>query len=124
MDIEKFVMSYIEKLKPEGIINKKEADNRAADFLYAVAIISTERKKLSDERVSVESANKVVYADVFVKQEDKNVTDKKIKTEANPDFIEIRELLENLDNNINYLKTMEKTLENGHIFYRNLYKGD
>lgn len=121
MDIEKFVNKYIDILRPEGIITKKEADERAADFLYAVAILATERRKLVEEKISLESANKVVYANVFGKSEGK-VTDKKIIAESNEDFIAVREGLESLDNNINYLKTMEKVFENAHIYFRNLHR--
>jgi hypothetical protein len=123
-NIEEFVWSYVSKLAPESVISKSEANKRASEFLYAAAIISCEKKRISDELISVESANRVIYASTFARQSDKNVTEKKLKAEADPEFIEVREMLETLENNINYLKTQEKVFENAHVFYRNLYRGD
>lgn len=120
--IEELVLSYIDKIRPDGIISEKEAKERAADFLYAVAILSTEKRKIIDEKIILDTHQRVLYTTGYNECGAKNVTDKKMEAEVNQDYIRAREGFESAEAAVKYLSKMEDTFNNAHIFYRNLYK--
>lgn len=122
--LEEFIFEHLDLLPTDQVNSTTEAEKRAAKFLYAVGIISVNRKRVSDDMIAVKTQESVLYSQAIKDAEGKNVTEKKINAEVNQDYIRAREVKEKMDNILNYLKTQEKVFENAHIFYRNLYRGE
>lgn len=119
-----FVMGYVDKLPSRQVISSSQAEERASDFLYAMGIISNERRIVNEDRILLETQVAALYAKAIADAEGKNVTEKKINAECSEKYTKTKETLNTLDGVITYLKTQERIFENAHIFYRNLYRGE
>ena len=122
--VKQYVESAIQLLPLSGNVKIHEAEDLAPKFLVACQVLTSSRLSLQEQKIEAISVKDVIYRDSLLKAVGKTITEKKIDAEANKQFRDIRELTEILDARIDYVKANYKILENAHIFYRQLAKGD
>lgn len=92
--------------------------DRAAKFLVIQAILATYLKGLEDGKAKLKTMVDATYAQSILGASGKNVTENKIIAEADPAYARVREGSEELDSEINWIKTHMKIFENAHILFR------
>lgn len=113
------------KLLPMGTsVSYTEAEKRAGAFLEAMAMVTDWRHLLTQEKIKALSIQTAIYAQELSKGTSKTVTENKIAAEASEEYTRAREDLEGLDNDLSYLKAHYEIFQNGHLFYRQLAKGE
>lgn len=122
--LSEFIEQYA-KLLPVGTsISYTEAERRAGEFLAAQATLIDLKHTFSSEKIKLLSAQSAVYAQELFKGTAKTVTENKVAVEASEEYTKAREALEQVDNDISYLKAYLDVFNNAHIFYRNMAKGE
>lgn len=106
-------------ISPEGI---KEANIRCTKFLTAMAIIANYKLSLEVKKAKLITVSEALYADAIQAVSGKNVTEKKINVAKDVNFTTSREQLEELNAELEWLKTYQKIFENAHLVYRNQAK--
>lgn len=105
-------------------ISTPEAERRAGLFLEVCAKIIDWRHTLSEGKIETTTMQSVVYAEELSKCTGKTVTENKLSVEANPAYTKVREEFESVENDLSYLKAYYDIFMAGHVFYRNLAKGE
>jgi hypothetical protein len=105
-------------------ISYVEAERRAGEFLVAMAKITDWKHILTSEKIKLLSLQTAVYAQEMGKGTAKTVTENKLTAEASAEYTKAREDLENVDNDISYLRSFYELFNNAHIFYRTMAKGE
>jgi hypothetical protein len=120
-EIEKYVSDHIDliKINATALAQGKE---RAAKFLVIQAILSNHLKCLEEGKALVTTSVEATYAQVILGANGKNVTENKITAAADPRYTSQREAAENLDAEINWVKTHMKIFDNAHIMFRQYTK--
>ena len=120
----KEILEKYEPLLPVGTsISYTEAEKRAGLFLEAMAMITNARHILNSEKIKLLSVQTATYAQEMSKGTAKTVTENKLSAEASESYTKAREDLENIDNDLSYLKAFYDIYNNAHIFYRTMAKG-
>lgn len=116
-EIKKLIKEHVKliEISPEGI---KDAGNRCTKFLTVVAILTNYKYKLDCNRAKVVTVMEALYADAMDEALGKTITEKKTNTARNKNYTTAREQLEQLDAQINWIKTYQKIFENAHLVYR------
>lgn len=126
--MDKSIKEYIEKyqklLPLANSISFTDAEQRASKFLDVMATITEWRHILSENKIELQSIQSVTYSNELNKSTGKTVTENKISVEASQEYIDAREDLEKVENDISYLKAYYDVFNNAHIFYRTMAKGD
>ena len=123
-DMKEYI-SEINKLLPLGkSISQPDAEKRAGQFLAAMAKVTDWRHILSEEKIRCLSVRTAVYAEEMQKNSELKVAAGQAASEAAPAYIEAREGLERIENDLNYLKACYDIFMNGHLFYRQMAKGE
>lgn len=123
-DMREYIEQYA-KLLPVGTsISFTEAERRAGEFLAAQATLTDWRHMLSSERIKLTSLQTAIFAQEMAKGVAKTVTENKLNAESSPEYIKAREELEQVENDISFLKAYYDIFQNAHIFYRNMAKGE
>jgi hypothetical protein len=121
----KEMIARLNKLLPVGTsISYTEAERRAGEFLYGLALIADYKHEVGAEKIKNLSLQTAVYAVELAKGTAKTVTENKTVAEASLNYISAREALEGSENDLSYLRTYIELYTNSHIFYRNLSKGE
>ncbi len=123
-NIKEFIDKYAELLPLGSSISLTEAEHRAGEFLHAMAIIANHKHTLSGDKIKALSVQTAIYADQLTKGTAKTITENKITAEASGVYMEAREELEHIENDISYLKAYQDVFLNAHLFYRQLSKGE
>lgn len=122
----KEIKDYIEqyaKLLPVGTsLSYVELERRAGEFLHIMSMITEWKHAFSHEKIRLLSMQTATFASELSKGTGKTVTENKTMAEASGVYIEAREALEDIENDISYLKAYYDLFQNAHIFYRNLTK--
>lgn len=123
--IKKLIDKYVKMLPIEGkFLPPTEAEKRASDFLVACAHVTNHRHDLGNTKIEAVSLERAVYGAVVSNADSKKVTEQRIMAEADKDYQTARENLEQVDNDMTYLKTYYEIFNNAHIFYRQMAKGE
>jgi hypothetical protein len=123
-EIKEYIQRF-ESLLPVGTsISYTEAEKRAGEFLAAQAMITNWRHLLSTDKIRLLSVQTAVYAQQMLKGTAKTVTENKLTAEASEEYTSAREALEQIENDLSYLKAYYDIFNNAHIFYRGMAKGD
>lgn len=117
MTIEEFISEHIDLITVDNR-SLAQATERAAKFLVAQAVLSSEIKNLEEQKAKIQTLNSTNYAIALQGVEAKNVTEKKMLADTDKNYIEVREALETVDANITYLKTHIRIFENAHVLFR------
>lgn len=126
---EETLQSVIEEglaiLASKRSLSPLQLSEKASRLLILAAKLAQFRNGLELELSKFLSLERVTYASVM-SGVDKNakVTEKKALIEADPSYIKSRELLEETQSSITYIKTMLDVLNNGHVLLRQLMKED
>lgn len=121
----KEIIEFYAKLLPLGkSISTSEAEKRASLFLEAMAKVTDMRHTLAEGKVKATSIQAAVYAEELAKGTAKTMTENKVTAEASAEYAAAREELENIENDVNYLKAYYEVFSNAHIFYRQAAKGE
>lgn len=122
--LQDFLKEYKELLALDNSISLPEAERRAAKFLVGMATITDLRHTFSNEKVKLLTVQTATFAEEMSKSDAKTVTENKMRAEASSAYVVAREDLERIENDIAFLKAYYDILNNGHVFYRNIAKGE
>jgi hypothetical protein len=122
--IKKFIEQQSKDLPVGTSISFTEAEQRSGQFLSALASITDWRHIFSSEKIRLLSIQTGVYAEQMSLGTGKTMTQDKIKAEASKEYLEAREALEQLENDLSYLKAYYDIFMAAHIFYRQMARGD
>ena len=120
--VKEFIEKYSSKLSVGTSISYTEAEKRSGEFLTALAQITEWRHLFSAEKIKLLSIQTGVYAERMSLGTAKTVTENKLTAEASKEYIIAREALENIENDISYLKSYYDIFLNAHLFYRAMAK--
>lgn len=113
---------YLEELKPllncDNVVGEEEHKIRAGKFLSAQYEIAVTTHTLTSELFKRKSFESCVFANLLNKDQAKNVTEKKHNAEANPEYQEVHERIEEIESNLFLLKTMAQVYRDAHVFHR------
>jgi len=122
------IKDYLDKKAKNLALNKSistpEAEKRASEFLEVQAMITDWRHMLSEEKIKLLSVQTAVYAEQLSKGTAKTMTENKVTAEASEEYTIAREDLERIENDLSYLRSYYEIFNNGHLFYRQLAKGE
>lgn len=117
--IQKIVNDHIDlvEISSTGLAQGKD---RAAKFLVVQSILANYIKDLEDGRAKGKTIVDASYAQVLreISATSKKITEAKKEVEAHPDYTSNREALEQLDSEINWVKTHMKIFDNAHLMFR------
>lgn len=118
-DLQAFIDKYVKMLPIEGkLLSQPEAERRASEFLVACAHVTNLKHDFGNEKIKASSLERAVYAQVISASDSKKITESKLMAEAHEDYQAARENLEQIDNDINFLKSYYEIFLNAHLFYR------
>lgn len=123
-EIQTFVEKYSKLLPTGGSLSIPESERRAGEFLHALATITNWRHLLAEDKIRLTSVQTATYASEMAKGTAKTVTENKLAAEASEEYIKAREDLERIENDLAYLKAYYEIFNNGHLFYRQMAKGE
>jgi hypothetical protein len=123
-EIKEKIEKWSSQLPLNRSISTSEAEKRAGEFLSAMATITEWRHLITEEKIKFTSVQTAVYAQEMSKGTAKTVTENKLTAEASKEYTEAREQLEAVENDLSYLKAYYDIFQNGHVFYRNIAKGE
>lgn len=123
-DIKTLIEKYVALLPVGTSVSYTEAERRAGEFLVAQASITDLRHILNNEKIKLLSVQTATFTLEMAKQDAKTITEKKMFVEASEAYTKAREELEAIDNDLAYLKAYYEIFGNGHIFFRNMAKGE
>ncbi len=122
------LQSYLNGIVPlfsaENVVSTREAQVRCGKFLEAQHYISLASLQLASQLLKLISLRDIKYAQLMSQDTSKNVTEKKVNVEAHPDYVSIREQVDDVESKLSFLKTHTKLQENAHLFFRTWLKGD
>lgn len=117
MTIDEFISNHIDLITVDNR-GLAQATERAAKFLVAQAVISSEIKNLEEQKAKIQTLNSTNYSLAIQGCDAKNITEKKMLADTDANYTEVRELLETIEANIGYLKTHIRIFENAHVLFR------
>lgn len=123
-DMREYIEQYAKLLPVGSSISFVEAERRAGEFLVAQATITDWRHLLSAERIKLTSLQTAVYAEKMAQGTAKTVTENKMTAEASPEYMKAREELEQVENDLSYLKAYYDIFSGAHVFYRQMARGE
>lgn len=123
-EIKEYILKYAAMLSMSASISIPEAERRAGDFLVVQAQIAEYKHLLTQAKIKFTTVQSATYSELLSKCTGKTVTENKLTVEADPGYTKVREDLESLDNDLSYLRAYADIFANGHLFYRNLAKGE
>lgn len=123
-EVKDFVDKYSKLLALNKSISTSEAERRAGEFLSAMATLTNWRHTFAEDKIRLISIQTAVYAEQLSKGTAKTMTENKVTAEASGEYLEAREGLERIENDISYLKAYYDIFHDGHIFYRQMAKGE
>lgn len=122
-EIKQMIQHYSEMLPVGTSVSYTEAEKRAGEFLIAMALITDARHALGTEKIKLLSVQTATYAQEMSKGTAKTVTENKLTAESSEAYTQAREALEQVENDLSYLKAYYDIFNNGHLFYRQIAKG-
>lgn len=123
-DIKEFIEKYSRLLPVNTSISYTEAEKRAGQFLEVLAHIAEWKHLLGSDKIKFTSVQSAVYAQEMSKGNCKTVTENKMNAEASDEYTKAREDLEQIENDLSYLKAYAEIFHNAHIFFRTMAKGE
>lgn len=123
-NFKEYVESHSKSLSLDGSISFPEAERRAGQFLQVLATITNFRHMFNEDKIKLQSIQTAVYATELAKGTAKTMTENKVTAEASGEYTHARESLESIDNDLSYLKAYYDIFMAGHIFYRQMARGE
>lgn len=123
-EIKEFIEKYSALLPVGKSVSFTEAERRAGEFLSAQATITEYRHILNEDKIRLITSQTATFAEEMSKGTAKTVTENKMHAEASASYISAREELERMENDLAYLKAYYDIFNNGHVFYRQMAKGE
>lgn len=120
-EVEKYVSEHIDLIRVNATA-LAQGKERAGKFLVIQAILANHLKHLEDGKALVTTSVEATYAQVIMAASGKNVTENKITASADPRYTSQREGAEQLDAEINWVKTHMKIFDNAHLMFRQFSK--
>jgi archaellum component FlaC len=113
----------IDQIDENANIQPREAEVFANKFFKALYNIAKDLRDARSELAIIEPTLKMVYCEAIKKnKEGKTVTEKKTMAEGDDLYIETIKIVTECKNNVEYLKDLYSTIENGFIFFRQMSK--
>lgn len=123
-DVKDYIDKYKSLLALSKSISLPDAERRASMFLEAMATLTDWKHVFSESKIKLISIQTAVYAEQMSKGLGKTMTQDKIAAEASKEYETAREELERLENDISYIKAYYDIFKDGHLFYRQMAKGE
>lgn len=121
-DVEEVINKGLELLDHKKGMSTFDLETKASTLLVLTANLSAVKFELEQQKVKALSTERASSARSMSKSTGKTVTEKKLEAETDPEYVNSREELETLENEISYIKAMIDVFNNGHIFYRHVMK--
>lgn len=121
-DIKSFIEENIALLPSDKVLSQIEAQKRASKFLAVVAILAEQKHDLTNEKIKLQSLFSIATNESLKAAQGATVGARNADSEASAPYIEAREAVEEMDNNIGYVTTMIKVFTDAHILLRGMGK--
>lgn len=121
-DLSEIVSRYSKLLPLNQSISTVDAEKKASEFLVALAELADLKHAFMEQKIKLVSLHTSVYAEEMSKGTSKTMTENKLVAEASKAYISARESMENIENDINYIKSYYEIFLNAHLFYRTMAK--
>jgi len=122
-NIDEFLEKYISMLPTEGAVSDSEAQRRASELLVAQSHLAAYHHSLTNDLIKFSSLKDVEYAKALNLAEGSDATKRKANAEAMPDYIDVREKFEEIENKMGVVRTYLDIFKNGHVMYRQMASG-
>jgi hypothetical protein len=120
--IQERIGKYAKLLPANSNLDPQANEKKASQFLTAMAEVSEWRHAYAQELIKLLSVQTATFAEELSKGTAKTVTENKLTAESSDVYTTAREQLEEVENNLSYLKSYYEIFQNAHVFYRNLCK--
>lgn len=100
----------------------KDAIQRSTKFLMVIAVLAEHRMELERKKAKATTLRELEYSRSITVAEGKNVTEKKVSAEANPQYSEQREVVEDIEAEISWVKTNIEVFMAASVTYRQMAK--
>lgn len=116
-DAEKIIDDHVQLIiiTAEGL---GEARERASKFLVANALLAAFLKNLEVQKAKISTLVDAHYAQALREAPGKGVTEKKVNAVTDSSYAKMREALDQLDAQRDWLRNHIKIFENAHLMYR------
>lgn len=121
-DIKAYIEENIYLLPSDKVLSQIEAQKRASKFLAVVAVLAEQKHELSNDKIKLQSLFSIANNESLRSAEGSSVGARTAAAEASSPYIEARESVEEVENNIKYLHTMMEVFNNAHILLRGMAK--
>lgn len=118
-DLQKYVQEKRELIRfnPSYL---KDPLNRATEFLLVQTNLNDARYLFECDKARLQTITEGLFKQAKDKSEGKNITEKKVDATVDPKYTEVREILEDLEAKIKWIKTEIDIFNNAHLTYRQL----
>jgi len=123
-DIGDLINRGMELLEHKRTTDTFQLETKASSLLQITAELAQVRHGLEQALIKARSVERASAAKSMFGTNEKTVTEKKLRAETDVEYTAAREDLEDIENNITYIKSMMEIFRDGHIFYRRLIKED
>lgn len=123
-DIEDLINRGMELLRHKRTTDTFELETKASSLLQITAELAQVRHTLEQALIKARSVERASAARSMFGTSEKTVTEKKLRAETDVEYTAAREDLEEIENNITYIRGMMDIFKDGHIFYRQILRLD
>jgi len=117
-----FIEDSLQLLPTDKVLSQIEAQKRASRFLSIVAVLAATKHELTNQKSKTQSLFSVANHEALQGAEGSTVVARSAHAEASAPYIEAREAVEEAENDIKYISTMESVFTNAHILLRSMSK--
>lgn len=121
-DIKSYIEENLDLLPSDKVLSQIDAQKRASKFLAVIAVLAEAKYDLSNEKIKIQSLFSIATNESLKSAEGSTVGARTAAAEASVPYIEARESLETIENNIKYIHTMADIFLNAHLLLRNMAK--
>ena len=121
-DIKEYIEENLSLLPSDKVLSQVEATKRASKFLAVISVLAEAKHDLSNEKIKLQSLFSIANNEALSSAQGSTVGARTAAAEASAPYIEAREALETIENNIRYIMTMSEVFLNAHLLLRNIAK--
>jgi hypothetical protein len=122
LDIKEYIEENLDLLPSDKVLSQVEAQKRASKFLAVVATLASAKHDLSNDKIKLQSLFSIANNEALSSAQGATVGARTAAAEASAPYIEAREGVEEVENNIKYIHTMMEVFTNAHILLRGMSK--
>lgn len=124
IEVQELIETGLTLLGRERGFSSMDMEERASSLLLLVAKIGQISNELQHKRIEALSLERAYFGVTLSKTEGKNITERKIIVDANKEYRNSKVVLETLDADLAYLKTIIEVFNNGHVMWRQFSRSE